>query len=405
MSGFKISTGTDLDTLFEDRTTIDPSGQYVPYNTSNGKSLSERYLSYTSGTKTVTTGFCVTDASGNAQDLNNYYSPFIPAGWSNYGYPAPLGTSSSVRAIHINNGDIYTGGAFGEGLRRRRNGVWTTIFDITNTGISDQRIWAIHSDGGNDLYIGGTFKSLSLQGGTYNYIVRYDISNNTINYLGNATTNGTDSTVRAIYALDASRIYVGGSFANVMGTYNPYSCVYNKLTNTWSTTSNPIPNNWEIYAFAYYNGFLYLGGALSQLRRLNTSTNDYVTLATLGSTSGGALIRGISVVDANNIYIATGWGLYKWNGSASSNLYSAAYCQPICALDANNVLIGTGASTNWLAKYNGSTVTTYNNGVQDVVHAIVALSSKKILVGGDFDSVNTGGTSVTAPGFAFNKST
>lgn len=82
MSGFKISTGADLDTLFEDRTAIDPSEQYVPYNTSNGKSLSEMYFPYTSGTKTVTTGFRVTDASGNAQDLNNYYSPIIPVGQS-----------------------------------------------------------------------------------------------------------------------------------------------------------------------------------------------------------------------------------------------------------------------------------------------------------------------------------
>ena len=406
MSGFKIATGQDLDAIFEDRTAIDPSGQYVPYNTSNGKSLSERYLPYTSGTKTVTTGFRVTDASGNEQDLNNYFSPFTtPVGWSNYGYPAPLETNSSVRAIHINNGDIYTGGARGEGLRRRRNGVWTTIFDITDTGIADQRIWAIHSDGGNDLYIGGTFKALSLQGGTYNYIVRYDISNNTIHYLGDANTNGTDNTVRAIYALDASRIYVGGQFGYVMGTYTPYSCVYNKLTNTWrTTTSNPIPNNNPIYAFAYYNGFLYLGGSTSELRRLNTSTNAYDTLSALGSPSGGALIRGISVVDENNIYIATGWGLYKWDGRASSNLYNGAYCQSIFAWDNNNVFIGGGSVTNWLAKYNGSTVTTYNNGVQDAVHAIVALSSKKILIGGDFNSVNTGGVSVSAPGFAFNKS-
>ncbi len=35
MSGFKISTGADVDTLFEDRTALDPSGQYMAYTTSD----------------------------------------------------------------------------------------------------------------------------------------------------------------------------------------------------------------------------------------------------------------------------------------------------------------------------------------------------------------------------------
>ena len=106
MSGFKISTGADLDTLFERRTILDPSAQYIGYVTADKKILSERYLPYTSGTKVATTGFRVIDASGNAQDLNNYFSPVTIPAWSNYGYPQ-LGASSSVRAIHINNGDIY----------------------------------------------------------------------------------------------------------------------------------------------------------------------------------------------------------------------------------------------------------------------------------------------------------
>ena len=38
MSGFKISTGADLDTLFERRTILDPSAQYiVAYTTSDKK--------------------------------------------------------------------------------------------------------------------------------------------------------------------------------------------------------------------------------------------------------------------------------------------------------------------------------------------------------------------------------
>jgi hypothetical protein len=389
MSGFKISTGADLDTLFERRTILDPSAQYiVAYTTSDQKSLSERYLPYTSGTKVATTGFRIIDASGNAQDINNYFSPVIIPAWSNYGYPQ-LGTGSSVRAIHINNGDIYTGGSSTDGLKRYRNGSWSTILNTNGM------IWAVHSDGGNDLYVGGSFTQVNSV--SYNYIVRYDISNGTINNLGSASTNGT---VRAIYALDASRIYVGGQFTTVAGVACNSASIYNKNSNTWNTSVFGVPS--EIYAMTYYNGFLYLGGYLANLLRLNTNTNVLTILANLGSTTGGALIRGISVLSETSIYLASGWGLFKWNGIAMTNLYNAAYCQSIFAYNENNIFVGTGTSTNWLAKYNGSTLTTYNNGVQDAVHVILALSNKKIFVGGDFDYVNAGGTSVAASGFAFN---
>ena len=109
MSGFKLATGADLDTVFQPRTATDPSAQYIGYTTSDGKSLSERYLPYTTGTKVANTLYKVTDASGVVRDLSDYYSKILTFSWSGLS----TGINNTVNAVYaLNANNVYVGGKF-----------------------------------------------------------------------------------------------------------------------------------------------------------------------------------------------------------------------------------------------------------------------------------------------------
>jgi hypothetical protein len=408
MSGFKISTGKDLDAVFETRGASDPSAQYIGYTTSDGKSLSERYLPYTPGnTKAIDTGYKVVDASGNSLDLNNYYNK-IPE-WSTLGFPQ-LGALASIRAMHYNQGDLYVGGGTGVGLMRYRNGTWTQVFDISYVSSIpfDHMIWSIHSDGGNDLYVGGNFGAFVGFTGTYNRIIRYDITANTINYLGTSasttTSNGTNVIVRAIYALDASRVYVCGQFNQVMGTTCYYCAIYNRNTNTWNTgtpASTIASNAGEIYTIGYSAGNIYVAGSQSKIIRLNTSTNVVTAFPAVGA-ANDFRIWSISVVDTSNIYTAGYGGFFKWNGTSMVTMFTNTESGLfVYAYDASNVFLASGATTKYLQKYDGQNVTTYKGGANQLVNSILATGKNAVYIGGNFGAVDPSGVNLSARSFAF----
>jgi hypothetical protein len=213
MSGFKISTRQDLDAIFQRRTVVDPSAQYISYITSNGLSLSDRYLPYTTGnTKTVTTGFNVTDASGVAQDINNYYSR-IPV-WGAMGTPTN-GTSAGVTSIFaLDASNVYVGGSFTSagGVSANYIARWNAVDSSwsrlgTGVGTTTPRVNSISAFNTGNVYVGGQFTTAG--GVTCNNIAKWSANDASWSRLGTGTI-GTNNTVTAVDALGSSTVYVGG---------------------------------------------------------------------------------------------------------------------------------------------------------------------------------------------------
>ena len=219
MSGFKVfSTGLDLDAIFATRTGTDPSAQLVPFVTPAGQNLSERFLKYTSGTKASATGYKCFDINGNMVDLSDLYSIILQFGWSALGG----GASGQVYEIYaLDSSNVYVGGSFGSvyssgttsvagtGRIAKWNGNnWSPL-----GGGASGEVNAIYAVDASNVYVGGFFDSVYSSGtasvaGT-SYIAKWNGNN------WSALGGGEQNYVSAISALDASNVYVGGAFTSV----------------------------------------------------------------------------------------------------------------------------------------------------------------------------------------------
>ena len=219
MSGFKVfSTGQDLDAIFATRTGTDPSAQLVPFVTPAGQNLSERFLKYTSGTKVSATGYKCFDINGNMVDLSDLYSKILQFGWSALGG----GANDSVFAIYaLDASNVYVGGDF------------TSVYSIGTTSVAGTKyiakwngsswsalgggalgsVYAIYAVDASNVYVGGQFTTV-YSSGTNNVngttrIAKWDGNN------WSALGGGAQSSVFAINALDSRNLYVGGDFTSV----------------------------------------------------------------------------------------------------------------------------------------------------------------------------------------------
>jgi hypothetical protein len=317
MSGFKISTGQDLDAIFASRTATDPSAQFIDYITSNGLSLSDRYLPYTSGNvKSVTTGYKTVDINGNIVDLSDLYRKI--QSWSALGTPT--------------------------------NGVW---------GVTSPSVNAIAVLDASNVFVGGSF--ISVGDMSANYIARWNANTSTWHTMG-TPTNGTNSVVSAIAVLDASNVFVGGSFTSAGGTTG------RNYIAKWDGT------NWNA-----------MGSGV------------------------GAVVNAIAVLDASNVFVggnftSPGNRIARWNGTTWNTMGTGvnSSVRAIAVLNASNVFVGgdftsAGGTTgrNYIAKWDGTNWFALGTGVGAIaiiVSAIAVLDASNVFVGGNFTSA--GGVSV-----------
>jgi len=372
MSGFKVfSSGQDLDELFQPRTGTDPSAQLVPFVTRAGQNLSERYYPYTSGTKAIMTGFKFFDTSGNIQDLNDYYRK--GPSWSGVG----SGTSSAVTAISVlDASNVYVGGLF------------TTVLDVSGVSVT------------------GTSR-----------IAKWNANTST----WSALIEGANNTVRTIYALDLSNVYVGGEFSKTDASYNRFA-IWNANTSTWRTLGTGVSTTGISVVYAVYavnTSNVYVGGIFANASGIPGTTNiakwNGTTWTRMGSGSMSNTVSyavtSIYAVNTSNVYVGGNFNnvldvsgnavaktayIAKWNGSTWSALGSGmnSTVNAIYALNASNVYVG-GAFTNaldaggnpvaktaYIAKWNGSTWSALGSGTTSTVNAIYALDESNVYVGG-----------------------
>ncbi len=377
--------------------------------------------------------------------------------WSRVGTQSQNGTNGGVNAIAaLSASEVYVGGYF------------ATVADSTAASISASNIakwngttstWTPTpaSSGfngpvsaatvvGTDLYVGGAFTAIGAL--SANRVAKWDGS--VWSPLGTATQNGTGNDVRAIAALSASEVYVGGAFTTVADSTAASISAnriakWNAMTSTWSPLGTPPQNgtNTLVYAIAALSASeVYVGGAFTtvadstaasitanRIAKWNATTSTWSPLGTAAQNGTNSFVLAIAALSASEVYVGGGLttvadstaasitanSIAKWNGTtntwsrlgtATQNGMTSPGTQvyAIAALSASEVYAGgifttvadstaASVSASNIAKWNGMTSTwsrlgtATQNGTNSFVRAIAALSASEVYVGGAFTTV------------------
>jgi len=251
---------------------------------------------------------------------------------------------------------------------------------------------------GNDIFIGGSFTQVNVDGIVLNanHIARFNTQTNTWSTLG-LGGNGVNGTVNAL-AIDGNFLYVGGSFtqANVGGPTVSVSNLarFNLSTSTWQSVGGGVDG--FVYALAVSGNNLFVGGGFSiaggstitrGIARLNLSNNTWSALGSVGLLQLGAQVYTLAI-DGDTLFVG---GNFSTDNTSNFNAIASVNWQ-----------------TNQWAKLGSGT----GNGVGNTnpfpppFVQVIALSGDTLFVGGRFERANQGGVPVTANNLAmFRRST
>jgi hypothetical protein len=220
-------------------------------------------------------------------------------GWD----PNAGGSNPSVRALASSpdGSRIYAGGAFTSigGTSRGRlaaiDASTGALVTAWNPGSANDTVRAI-AVSGNRVYVGGSFTSLQGQSRT-----RLALLDGTTGVLDPNWSPAADNVVRSLrLSADASRLYIGGGFANVSGRSRPYLASLDANTGSLDTTFSPPSPNGMVLALASSGGRVYTAeaGIGGQAAAYDTTTG---TRAWRYSADGD--VQGVSVL-AGEVYLA-----------------------------------------------------------------------------------------------------
>lgn len=208
---------------------------------------------------------------------------------------------------------------------------------------------------GTDIYVGGSFSCVGINNLPANNFAKYDVLTNTWFNVG----TGIDGVVKAVYALNPTHIYVGGSFTNNIIKWNGFA---------WVPVGNVVGECTAIYALD--EAHIYVGGKFDQVNTttgykcigmLNDSNSSYAWSQLLGGIDivVNTTINTIYAFDWNNVYVggiftsangSPAYNIAKWTGTAWSN-------SPLRFNNVVNVIKGYKTTTNINKLYIGGEFT------------------------------------------------
>ena len=286
---------------------------------------------------------------------------------------------------------------------------WTNLITGVGTTSSDYVLSLAVDSATNELYIGGTFNTVS--GQPFHNLVKWDGAN--------YANVGADGAVNALAKLNGN-MYASGSFATIGGTAANRMALFNGTS--WQPLGNGV--NAPAYAFAWYGGLLYSGGGFSAVNGFSTGANHIAkwngsTWATVGSGSNNGTtatgccqsgdVNALCVYNGN-LYVGGDFSkaggvaascIAKWNGTAWSAVGGGINTYVTSLVVYNNELYAGGNFTTAggvtahnIARWNGTTwasvgsPTTLNNPVW-----AMEVINNELYVAGSFSGVITSGTS------------
>jgi hypothetical protein len=187
-------------------------------------------------------------------------------------------------------------------------------FDNLSGGISGSTVLCVHGLGTSPIFAGGQFGQTI---GGHNNIARWNGSTWS-SMSGGVTGNSVDGntpSVRAIYALDSTRIYVGGTFSTAGTTPCANIAMWNNTTSTWTplgTGTNGMVTS--IYAANQFNVFV--GGSFT--------------------TAGGITVNYIAKWNGSSWYTVVGTGANVGANNSVSTIHGTS---------ATNIFVGGSFTT------------------------------------------------------------
>ncbi len=322
--------------------------------------------------------------------------------WSPLGTVAQNGAGGTVNALAVvSPTEVYVGGSFATvadstsaSLSANRiakwdktSGTWSRLGTATQNGVGTGAVNAISALSASDVYVGGSFTTVSDATGAglvANRVVRWNGS--AWSRLGTATQNGVSGTVNAIHALSPTAIYVGGIFTTASDSLGA-SRSANRVAK-WDSTAAV----WSPLGTGALNG---TGGTVNAIAALSTSEVYVGGGFTTVADNSGATIVANRIARWNE---ATG----RWAplGSATQNGVNSTLATPavnaIVAQSSTAVFVAGEFITvsdatavrgvSRFAKWDGSIWSALGNGLDAPVRALAADSGGNLILGGDFFS-------------------
>ncbi len=331
----------------------------------------------------------IIDKDGKPRFLSKTESALSDSGtWSSLGLGSvDNGTNGAVRALAVYNGELYIGGDFKDvrgalaNCIARWNGAdWSSVGTGSANGVggsgSSTSVLAMAVFNG-ELYVGGRFTQAG--GVSANGIARWNgIS---WNIVGTGQGNGVGGIDPFVYTMCVfnGELYVGGRFQSVnwTGSYST-SLSANRIArwngSSWNTvgggSTNGVSGGNDVNVLAVYNNVLYVGGQFSQAGGVsanNIAQWNGTSWNSVGSGSGNGVNGAVLALTVYNgeLYVGGIFMYANWTGNSSTSL------------SANRIARWNGS--NWNNLIDGTT-----NGVSGTVNTMFVYNGE-LYVGGLFN--------------------
>ncbi len=315
--------------------------------------------------------------------IANHVAKWDGSSWSALGN----GLDGNVNALAVDgSGNVYAGGAFsvvctnaaclGGSPVVNHVAKWNgSSWSALSFGLQST-VNALAVDGSGNLYAGGEFLKycVTLACNAGDVTVHFIAKWNGFSW--SAVNFGVSSPVNALAVDGSNNVYAGGDFTYVCGTA---LCSSGNITVNNIAKWNVIGNSWS----ALDNG-------------LNAYVNELAVDSGNNVYAGGVFMTacGNSLCNSGNITVHN---IAKWNGSTwsalnfgvnsyvyalavdgSNNLYAGGFYQVCGNLDCNS----GNVNANYIAKWNGSAWSVVGNGVNNSLNALAADGSGNVYAGG-----------------------
>lgn len=292
---------------------------------------------------------------------------------------------------------------------------WFFNFD----GIVEGEIYdIIHSNADDKIYFSGGFLQVNGNQNMKN-IARWNMKNNTWEQIP-----GIDYThenfIRCMTQDEQGNLYVGGDFSTIGGIPAGRVAKFNVISGKWESlrdanffteTQQRGPESGGVYAIAYNNNNVYIGGwtfnnsdsAYRYIRRYNTVSKTWESVGTgvnakisafafdnSGNLYAGGVFTNAGGVLANNVA--------KWNGTSWSALglgtnaavYDLKFHNGNLYVAGDFTKVGNNIRSQGIAKWNGTTWEAMGEGIDNSsitpsVYGISIAENGKVYIGGYFD--------------------
>ncbi len=309
----------------------------------------------------------------------NVQATFVAIWDPNSGVFAPLseasgaeGTDYAIDALAVNGNRIVVSSGYSRNsvvvarniaLYDLSTRSWSPMGSSANNGVNNP-VTGIAMNA-TTVFVTGSFSFAD--GVSANRVARYDIATNSWSSLGTGSANGVTGGVNAI-ALNGTDVYVAGTLSAAGGVTANKIARFDTTTQTWSSVGTGSENglNGTAYALATFGSRVYVGGSFTLA---GTKAANNVASFDIGTQSWQGIGAGTSNGTGSTVYAVV---------PGSSELYVGGSFSSAGTVAANRIARFQFASQSWDSLGTGSA-----NGANLTVRAIVNRTTE-IYVAGNF---------------------